>query len=188
MPGDQGHFRKRPGDRTPSQTGSLTATPRSRAGNVITWLPGRGRLERLGPVTNLASLAVSVHQQSIAVERHPPTFSFRGPAAPQIPDWSRRPWLWRQAINLCAGGPPRTPYGLLRADFHLGNLLWQDDTVTGLIDWAETRYWAVSDIVGFLPDPAHILVAVAPARPDLTADAVRNALEDLLGIVLRMNT
>ena len=200
--------------------------------NLVTWLPGHSRLERLdaAAITDLARRAVSVHRQAVPVHRYPPTFSFRGPAEPQIPDWSSKPWLWRRAIEMLAGGPPTTPRGLLHGDFHLGNLLWQHDTVTGLIDWAETswgpadldvahmcadlamlhstadalafraayrkqggqldpdpaaaRFWAVSDILGFLPDPAHILVAVASNRPDLTPDAVRNGLESLLEAVL----
>ncbi len=46
------------------------------------------------------------------------------------------------------------------------------------------RFWAVSDILGFLPDPAHILAAVASSRPDLSPDAVRYGLEDLLALRL----
>lgn len=123
---------------------------------------------------------------------------------------------------------PPTPFGLIHRDFHLGNILWKDETVSGLVDWAETswgpadldvahlcsdfamlhttadadafrngyvreggrldrqefRYWQVSDILGFLPDPAHILPAVAQARPDLTAGCIRLGLEDLLALTL----
>lgn len=46
------------------------------------------------------------------------------------------------------------------------------------------RFWIVSDILGFLPDPAHILAGMAGARPDLTPDAVRHGLEDLLALTL----
>lgn len=105
-------------------------------------------------------------------------------------------------------------------------MVWNDNTVSGLIDWAETswgpadldvahacadfamlhtiaeadvfraeytrhggrldpdraaaRFWVVSDILGFLPDPAHILAAVAAGRPDLSPEGVRRGLEDLL--------
>lgn len=44
--------------------------------------------------------------------------------------------------------------------------------------------WQVSDVLGFLPDPAHILPAVATARPDLSADVLRVRLEDLLASTL----
>jgi aminoglycoside/choline kinase family phosphotransferase len=54
----------------------------------------------------------------------------------------------------------------------------------GSLDTEEFRYWQVSDILGFLPDPAHILPAVAPGRPDLTAARIRNGLEELLALTL----
>jgi aminoglycoside phosphotransferase (APT) family kinase protein len=200
--------------------------------NLMSWRPGRARLDRLGPdaITALARLAVAVHRQPLSVEQRPPAFSFRGSAEPKVPGWVRWPGLWQQAIDLWAAGPPSTPYGLLHRDFHLGNILWQGDTVTGLIDWAETswgppdldvahlcsdfamlhttadaeafrtaylrqggrldphadaaRFWVVSDILGFLPDPAHILAAVARSRPDLSAAVVRQGLEDLLALTL----
>ena len=46
------------------------------------------------------------------------------------------------------------------------------------------HFWMVSDILGFLPDPAHILVAVKSSRPDLTPPMVRQGLEDLLALTL----
>lgn len=52
------------------------------------------------------------------------------------------------------------------------------------LDPAAARYWAVRDIIGFLPDPAHILAAVAPTRPDLAPSTVRTRLESLLQAVL----
>ena len=200
--------------------------------NLMTWRPGRVRLDRLDPaaITALAQLAVAVHRQPVPAEHHPPTFSLRGPTEPQVPGWARWPGLWQQAIDLWAAGSPPTPYGLLHRDFHLGNILWQNDTVTGLIDWAETswgppdldvahvcsdfamlhttddvetfraayvrhggqldpdpdaaRYWVVGDILGFLPDPAHILPAVATSRPDLSSGRIRRGLEDLLALTL----
>jgi aminoglycoside phosphotransferase (APT) family kinase protein len=200
--------------------------------NLLTWCRGQVRLDRLAPdaITAWARLAVAVHREPVRVELRPPTFSFRGPAAPEVPGWARWPGLWRQAIELWSAGPPPTAYGVLHRDFHLGNTLWHGDTVTGLVDWAETswgppdldvahacsdfamlhtivdaqafraayvrlggrldpdpdgaRFWVVSDILGFLPDPAHILAAVATGRPDLTADAVRRGLEDLLAATL----
>ena len=200
--------------------------------NLMTWRPGRVRLDRLDPaaITALAQLAVAVHRHPVPAERQPPTFSFRRPTVPTVPGWARWPGLWRQAIDLRAAGPPPTSYGLLHRDFHLGNTLWQNDTITGLIDWAETswgppdldvahicsdfamlhttadveafraayarqggqldpdpdaaRFWVVSDILGFLPDPAHILPAVARSRPDLSPGIIRRGLEDLLALTL----
>jgi aminoglycoside phosphotransferase (APT) family kinase protein len=208
----------------------LDGTTAGGPANLMTWRPGRVRLDRLQPaaITALAKLAVAVHRQPVPGERRPPTVSFRGPIEPEVPGWARWPGLWRQAIDVWAAGPPPTAYGFLHRDFHLGNTLWQGDRVTGLIDWAETswgppdldvahacsdfamlhttadaetfraayvrqggrldqdadgaRFWVVSDILGFLPDPAHILAAVASSRPDLSPDVVRQGLEDLLAV------
>jgi aminoglycoside phosphotransferase (APT) family kinase protein len=200
--------------------------------NLMTWRPGRVRLERLEPtaISAWAGLAVAVHQQEVTVTERPPNFSFRVPTDLHVPGWARWPALWQKVIDIWAAGPPPTPYFLIHRDFHLGNTLWHGDTVSGLIDWAETswgppdldvahacsdfamlhttadaetfraaylrqggqldqdrdasRFWAVSDILGFLPDPAHILAAVASSRPDLSPDAVRHGLEDLLALRL----
>jgi Phosphotransferase enzyme family len=192
--------------------------------------PGAAPAAGSGRVDALARLALAVHRQPVPVAARPPALSFRGATEPEVPDWARWPHLWRRAINLWTAGPPATPHGLLHRDFHLGNLLWQGDTITGLIDWAETswepadldvahacsdfamlhttadaetfraayleqggrldpdpeaaRFWVVSDILGFLPDPAHILVALRSTRPDLSADTVRRGLEDLLATTL----
>ncbi len=51
-------------------------------------------------------------------------------------------------------------------------------------DEGATRFWAVSDILGFLPDPAEVLVALLAVRPELTARIVQRRLEDLLARVL----
>jgi aminoglycoside phosphotransferase (APT) family kinase protein len=206
--------------------GSVTGGP----ANLVTWLPGAVRLDPLSPaaIESLAALAVSVHRQAVADEQRPPVFAYRGPAEPAVPGWATRPELWQRAIDLRAAGAPPTPFGLLHRDFHLGNILWQGDTVSGLVDWAETswgpsdldvahlcsdfamlhtaagadafreayrqlggrlvadefRYWQVCDILGFLPDPAHILPAVLPARPDLGTRRIRDGLEELLALTL----
>jgi aminoglycoside/choline kinase family phosphotransferase len=119
---------------------------------------------------------------------------------------------------------------LVHSDFHPGNILWEGDRITGVIDWAETSwgpadldvmhsranfailhdldsavafsdayrwhggvldddqeaelFWSVSDILGFLPDPAVIMAALIHARPDLTGEVVRERLERLLMITL----
>ncbi len=200
--------------------------------NLLTWLPGQPRFDRLGPdaIAAWAALAVAVHTHAVSADRRPPAFAFRGEAQPSVPDWARWPGLWRTAIDLRMAGPPPTPHGLLHRDFHLGNTLWQGDVVTGLVDWAETSwgppdldvahacadlamlhtavdaqlfrtaylrhggrldpeptaaaYWMIGDILGFLPDPAHILPGLQSSRPDLTTAAVRRGLEDLLALTL----
>ena len=47
------------------------------------------------------------------------------------------------------------------------------------------RFWAVSDILGFLPDPQPILRALTVIRPELTADVLRDRLEQFLAHTLQ---
>jgi aminoglycoside phosphotransferase (APT) family kinase protein len=47
------------------------------------------------------------------------------------------------------------------------------------------RFWAVSDILGFLPDPQPILRALTVVRPELTADVLHRRLEQFLAHTLR---
>ena len=42
------------------------------------------------------------------------------------------------------------------------------------------RYWACLDVLGFLPDPGPVVVALTRQRPDLDAAGVRERLEELL--------
>lgn len=171
-----------------------------------------------------------MHTHAVPAGQRPPTFTFRGSARPQVPDWARWPCLWRTAIDHWEAGSPPTPHGLLHRDFHLGNTLWQGEAVSGLVDWAETSwgppdldvahacadlamlhsvadvetfrtayarqggqldpdpaaaaYWVIGDILGFLPDPAHILPGLETRRPDLTPVTLRRGLEDLLALTL----
>ena len=46
------------------------------------------------------------------------------------------------------------------------------------------RYWQVRDILGFLPDPGPVVVALTRQRPTLTPEGVRGRLEDLLALTL----
>lgn len=200
--------------------------------NLMTWQPGSPRLDPLSTtaITEIAQQAVEIHQHPLPAQDRPPTFSYRGTASPEIPDWARQPALWRRAIDIWTAGAPPTPYGLLHRDFHLGNILWDGDHVTCVVDWAEMswgpsdldvahmcsdfamlhtladadafrsaylasggrldpdpdgrRFWIVSDILGFLPDPAHILPGLSSTRPDVSPDDVRFGLEDLLEMTL----
>lgn len=80
-----------------------------------------------------------------------------------------RPKLWRRAIDILHAGVPATPYGLLHRDFHLGNTLWEGDSVTGIIDWAETS-WGPPDL-----DVAHMCADFAMMHTPADAALFRAA-------------
>nr|WP_232531564.1 aminoglycoside phosphotransferase family protein [Microlunatus antarcticus] len=201
--------------------------------NLSTFLPGRVRLDRLGPAAldALADVALAVHAVDVDAHQAPPPFTSWAPAVLEVPGWARRPALWAEAIDRSRGPRPPTAQHLIHRDFHPGNTLWEGDAVTGLIDWAETswgpsdldvahacsnfamlhtvddalafaatyerrggrldpdlearRYWTGLDVLGFLPDPGPVVVALTRQRPDLDAEGVRHRLEDLLAVALR---
>ena len=137
--------------------------------NLTSWLPGRVRLDRLGPTAMdaLAGVAVAVHAIDVHDDERPPEFTPWTPPVLEVPAWTTRPHLWSAAIDRCAGPRPATPQGLIHRDFHPGNTLWEADTVTGLIDWAETS-WGPPDL-----DVAHACsnFAMLHAVEDATAFA-----------------
>lgn len=115
--------------------------------SLTSFLPGRVRLDRLGPAAMdaLADVAVAVHKIDVGDGDPPPLFTPWTPEVLEVPGWARRPALWAEAIDRYRGPRPATPQHLIHRDFHPGNTLWEGDTVTGLIDWAETS-WGPSDL------------------------------------------
>ena len=115
--------------------------------NLTTLLPGRVRLDRLGPaaIEALAGVAVAVHAVPVPQPDQPPAFAPWMPPVLEVPAWSPRPHLWAEAIERCRAPRPATTEHLIHRDFHPGNTLWDGDAVTGLIDWAETA-WGPSDL------------------------------------------
>lgn len=195
---------------------------------LTTWLPGRVRLttHSAAAIAALAHTAVRIHAVEVDPSERPRPFDPWLPDRLEVPTWAEEPELWRRALAIHRQGPPDTPFTLVHRDFHPGNILWQADAITGVIDWAESSwgpadldvahcsanfallhnpqsaaafrtaylaaggrldpdrrarvYWAVLDILSFLPDPAPILEALRQSRPDLSADLVRRRIEALL--------
>lgn len=56
----------------------------------------------------------------------------------QVPPWSADDAAYAEAFTLLAGPVPTYRRTFLHRDFQPGNVLWQDGTVTGVVDWVET--------------------------------------------------
>ncbi len=55
-----------------------------------------------------------------------------------VPDWTRHPASWERAFELLAGQEPAYEPTFLHRDFSHRNLLWNDDAISGVVDWVET--------------------------------------------------
>jgi aminoglycoside phosphotransferase (APT) family kinase protein len=51
------------------------------------------------------------------------------------PDWSPRPELWQQAIEVALQDEPWFQPVFLHRDYHPTNILWSDGSITSVVDW-----------------------------------------------------
>lgn len=51
------------------------------------------------------------------------------------PPWTPRPAVWQRAIELFHGAPPGDRRCFIHRDYHPGNVLWQHDRISGIVDW-----------------------------------------------------
>jgi len=109
--------------------------------HLMSWLPGELELRRCDGdlLTRLAQLLVAIHAVT-PIPRPRAYQSWAPPAKRVVPPWSRRPGLWRQAFSVLEQAPPVHAGVFLHRDFHLGNVLWRDGRVTGVVDWVETSW------------------------------------------------
>jgi aminoglycoside phosphotransferase (APT) family kinase protein len=62
-----------------------------------------------------------------------------------VPEWAKFPDVWEQAFRLLDREPPPYRGVFLHRDFHAGNVLWQQDIPSGVVDWVETS-WGPSSL------------------------------------------
>jgi aminoglycoside phosphotransferase (APT) family kinase protein len=109
--------------------------------HLMSWLPGRLELHRCDDslLTTLSELLLAVHTVDPGPDGWPREYqSWAWPEKRIVPPWSSRPELWRSAFEALAGPEPEYEPTFLHRDFHVGNVLWQDGAVSGLVDWVET--------------------------------------------------
>lgn len=103
---------------------------------LMTLLPGRVRLDSADDEL-LEALAGVLHEiHSHHPEQMPRDYQTWGRRV--VPEWSSKPALWREAFAQLDEEPPDYEPVFIHRDFHLGNVLWEDTTVTGVVDWVET--------------------------------------------------
>jgi aminoglycoside phosphotransferase (APT) family kinase protein len=53
----------------------------------------------------------------------------------RAPVWASRPDVWERAIEVLDGRSPTDERLFIHRDYHPGNVLWEQDRMSGLIDW-----------------------------------------------------
>lgn len=106
--------------------------------HLMTLLPGRATLpDTPGRLRAMAELLATIHETRPAQPFR--TYqSWAPPAKWEVPAWTRSPGSWRRAFDLLAEGPPEFEPTFLHRDFSHRNLLWQDEEISGVVDWVET--------------------------------------------------
>lgn len=124
-------------------------SPRSRAldadgercgwpAHLMSLLPGRVDRTRTDPASldRLAHELATIHavEPTIEVRAYQ---SWTWEAKRAVPPWAGDATLWEQAFALLRTDPPAHEPRFLHRDFHLRNVLWSDERITGVVDWVE---------------------------------------------------
>ncbi|GAB2586930.1 hypothetical protein Aab01nite_50890 [Paractinoplanes abujensis] len=113
----------------------LTGTP----AHLMSWQPGRPRLDD-APVAPAARMLAEIHRFDPGPDRPRAFQSWAPPAKRVVPPWTTRPALWEAAFAVLAAPAPAYEGVFLHRDYHLGNLLWEGDRISGVVDWVETSW------------------------------------------------
>jgi len=89
----------------------------------------------------IASMLVCIHDTNIAA---PAAESWLDRAKLEVPKWSTRPDVWREAIALVKESPPDVIPCFVHHDYQQFNLLWQRGGLTSVVDWV----WGSSGSTG----------------------------------------
>ncbi|GAA3862548.1 phosphotransferase family protein [Streptomyces sedi] len=130
--------------------------------SLMTWLPGRLRLEQAGHGRRVPALArelARLHAVRVPEERRPRVYQAWTSAERVVAPTTGRPDLWARAVAAIRREPPGYRGRLLHRDFHPGNVLFAGEgaalSVSGVVDWVETS-WGPADL-----DVAHCATALA---------------------------
>lgn len=110
--------------------------------HLMTALPGRLELTRVDDaiLERLARTLADVHAVDPGAARPRDYQSWAMPEKRVVPDWTGRAAAWAEAFGMLDGPPPTYDGTFLHRDFHLGNVLWTDSEVSGVVDWVETSW------------------------------------------------
>ncbi|WP_328334727.1 phosphotransferase [Kribbella sp. NBC_00382] len=124
---------------------------------LMTLLPGSVHVEEAGAADRARELArqlAAIHRVEIG-ERPREYQPWTDPDRVRVPSTTSRPGVWAAAVDYLRREPPEYEGAFLHRDFHPGNVLFDGDGVSGVVDWVETS-WGPADL-----DVAHCSTALA---------------------------
>lgn len=65
-------------------------------------------------------------------------FSYNDTLRLEKPLWSKVPEEWMRAFYIAAGIRPQSEYCFIHRDYHPGNILWQEGSIAGVVDWVNS--------------------------------------------------
>jgi aminoglycoside phosphotransferase (APT) family kinase protein len=109
---------------------------------LLTWLPGQTPVDPGDMATFVRGLAEplpTVHAAQVPTSMRPyePYFESDGLSVGDLrpPTWAFDRSTWERAFEAVARGRPQGPARFIHRDYHHGNTVWQEDELTGILDW-----------------------------------------------------
>jgi len=157
---------------------------------LVERLPGRPPIDRdLSRDDLLATLASTL----VAIHRAGASGGPLAPLAAAVPAYypfgklddefrpiaSRRPGLWRRALDEARRPAPATASTLIHRDFHPGNTLWTTGRLTGIVDWTSASWGSPAADLAHLR--ADLVARVGPQPAEVVRRAFVGAGGDVTG-------
>lgn len=120
-------------------------------------------------LARLAAILRAIHAHQPSGSRPRAYQSWAVPAKRVPPAWAVDTGLWSRAFRVLERSAPEHRGVFLHRDFHLGNVLWHEGHVSGVVDWVETS-WGPADL-----DVAHCETNMAMLHGPSAAHRFRTA-------------
>ncbi|MFE9117943.1 phosphotransferase family protein [Streptomyces sp. NPDC007172] len=120
---------------------------------LMSLLPGEVRVDPSGAGRRTPLLArqlLDIHRVEVDEADRPRDYEpWTSADSVRMPEDTRRPALWRRAVDVIRHDPPAHQPVFLHRDFHPGNVLFTgaatEPRVSGVVDWVETS-WGPADL------------------------------------------
>jgi aminoglycoside phosphotransferase (APT) family kinase protein len=138
---------------------------------LMSYLPGSALIHELD-LRRSADALTNLHRSTVPTTL-PPAHEWLDYEQLTAPAWTESRAAWQALAELLRGPAPTATAVFLHADYHPGNLLWQDGKLTGIVDWPfASRGPAAIDV-------AHMRTNLALIEGPDQADAFLRAYSEL---------